>query len=116
MNKFLLANITWNPSGWRDNNYINPRAGHKHAREHVAGESLNFKFNKKSIDTKKYIHGFIQWTNRPVNFINGGLIIFLQIILTLIKVKSLGFMERQKFLKTIKAKKSLFKKVIIYLT
>ena len=76
MSKILLANITWNPFGWRNNNYINPKAGHQYAKTHVAGESLNFHFNKKSVDTPKFIHGFIQWTNSPVTFDSGGLIIF----------------------------------------
>jgi putative restriction endonuclease len=72
---FLIANISWNPSGWR-NTYINPRAGHKYARKHPGHESLNFKFDKKGIDTDQEIFGFIQWESKPVNFENGGIIIF----------------------------------------
>lgn len=75
MSDILLVNITWNPTGWR-NTYINPKAGHAYAREFVAHESLNFKFNKPSIDNEKFIHGYVQWTNPPTKFSNGGLIIF----------------------------------------
>ena len=71
----LLVNITWNPSGWR-NIYINPRAGHSYAREHPGHESLNFKFDKKGIDTKDNIYGFVQWENKPKQFKENGLIIF----------------------------------------
>ena len=73
--KFLIANITWNPTGWR-NTYINPKAGHKYAKEHPGHESLNFKFDKKGIDTVTEIYGFIQWTAKPKQFKNGGTIIF----------------------------------------
>ena len=73
--KFLIANITWNPTGWR-NTYINPRAGHKYAREFPGHESLNFKFDKKGIDKNNEIFGFIQWKSKPVHFKNGGTIIF----------------------------------------
>lgn len=75
MTDVLIANITWNPLGWR-NTYINPKAGHKYAKEHPGHESLNFKFDKKGLDTAQYIHGYVQWTNAPTNFNNGGLIIF----------------------------------------
>lgn len=72
----LIANITWNPFGWRNNNYINPKAGHGYARKNVAGESMNFNFNKTTIDTSKYIYGFVQWTNAPAHFHKHGLIFF----------------------------------------
>ena len=75
MSDVLLVNITWNPTGWR-NTYINPRAGHGYARQNAGHESLNFKFDKRDIDTEKFIHGFVQWTNPPTKFQNGGLIIF----------------------------------------
>jgi putative restriction endonuclease len=75
MPDILIANITWNPQGWR-NTYINPKAGHSYAKEHPGHESLNFKFDKKGLDTVHYIHGYVQWTNAPTNFNNGGLIIF----------------------------------------
>ncbi|ACF42685.1 HNH endonuclease [Pelodictyon phaeoclathratiforme] len=75
MNDVLLVNITWNPKNWT-NRYINPRAGHEYARQNAGHESLNFKFDKRDIDTEKFIHGFVQWTNPPKKFQNGGLIIF----------------------------------------
>jgi predicted HNH restriction endonuclease len=76
MSKIIIANITWNPFGWRNNSYINPKAGHKYAQENVGGESLNFNFNKKAVDTDKFVNGFVQWKNAPVKFEKGGLIIF----------------------------------------
>lgn len=76
MEKYLLVNITWNPYGWKNNNYINPKAGHRYAKTHVGGESLNFHFNKKQLDNEKFVHGYIQWTNSPVRFENGGLVLF----------------------------------------
>ncbi len=74
-NEFLIANISWNPTGWKSP-YINPRAGHKYAREFPGQESLNFKFDKKGIDTNNKIFGFIPWKLKPVRFKNGGIIIF----------------------------------------
>ena len=44
MNKVLIANITYNPQGWRDNSYINKNAGHAYAKKFPGHESLNFKF------------------------------------------------------------------------
>jgi hypothetical protein len=76
MSKIILANITWNPFGWRNNSYINPKAGHDYAKKNVGGESLDFNFNKKTVDTPKFIHGYVQWTGAPVSFETGGLIIF----------------------------------------
>jgi putative restriction endonuclease len=76
MSKILLANITWNPFGWRNNSYINPKAGHDYAKKNVGGESLNFNFNKKTVDTPKFVYGYVQWTKPPVSFETGGLIIF----------------------------------------
>lgn len=76
MSTIILANITWNPFGWRNNTYINPKAGHDYAKKNVGGEALNFNFNKKTVDTLKFIHGYVQWTNAPVSFDTGGLIIF----------------------------------------
>src|SRR5690606_128383 len=49
---------------------------HKYAKENVGGESLNFNFNKKTVDTEKYINGFVQWKDAPTQFEKGGLIIF----------------------------------------
>jgi len=71
----IVANITWNPSGWR-NPYTNPKAGHKYARTYPGHESLNFKFDKKNLDTEQLIYGFIQGTNPPKKFKDGGVIIF----------------------------------------
>lgn len=71
----ILANITWNPYGWR-NLYKNRKAGHKYAQTHIGHESLNFKFDKQGIDTADKIHGFIQWTNPPKKFTDGGIILF----------------------------------------
>lgn len=75
MSNILLVNITWNPTGWR-NTYINPKAGHKYAQKNAGHESLNFKFDKKGIDTNKHIYGFVQWNNAPVSYEKDGLIIF----------------------------------------
>jgi putative restriction endonuclease len=74
-NKFLIANLSWNPYGWRSA-YINPKAGHKYAREYPGHESLNFKFDKKGIDTEKDVFGYIQWKYKPVNLPDNGIIIF----------------------------------------
>lgn len=75
MSNILLVNITWNPTGWR-NTYVNPKAGHSYPRTFPGHESLNFKFNKKGIDTNKFVYGFFQRPNPPISFENGGLIIF----------------------------------------
>ena len=75
MSNILLANISWNPTGWR-NTYINPKAGHSYARKYPGHESLNFKFDKKGIDTSKYIYGYVERRNLPKSFTKGGLIIF----------------------------------------
>lgn len=71
----LIANITWNPYGWR-NLYINPKAGHKYAQTHPGHESLNFNFDKKNIDTLDKVYGFVQWTYSPKKFTDGGIILF----------------------------------------
>jgi len=73
--KFLIANISWNPTRWRDT-YINPKAGHEYARKFPGHESLNFKFDKRGIDNMKNIFGYVQWKYKPANFENGGVIIF----------------------------------------
>jgi hypothetical protein len=64
-NNVLLVNITWNPFGWRNNSYINPRAGHHYAKGNVGGESLNFNFNKKNVDNTELIHGYVQCVTLP---------------------------------------------------
>ncbi|MBF0694190.1 MAG: HNH endonuclease [Flavobacterium sp.] len=76
MNEIIVVNITWNPFGWKDNTFINPKAGHDYARNHVGGESLNFKFDKSGIDNRMFVYGYAQLTNSPVNFQKNGLIIF----------------------------------------
>jgi len=70
----IIANLTWNPTGWRGL-YTNPHAGHRYARKYPGHESLNFRFDK-SIDTPKRIHGFVQWTYRPKQFKKGGIVLF----------------------------------------
>lgn len=74
-NRVLIANITWNNSGWR-NLYINPKAGHGYARKYPGHESLNFEFNKKELDDEQNVSGFIQWTAAPKNLSNNAVIIF----------------------------------------
>ncbi|KOS05149.1 HNH nuclease [Flavobacterium akiainvivens] len=74
MHNVILVNLTWNPFGWKNNTYINPKAGHSYARNNVGGESTNFDFNKDPDDSQ--IWGYAQWTHPPKKFINGGLIIF----------------------------------------
>lgn len=63
--RFMIANITWNDSGWRSL-YINPRAGHAYAKQYPGHESLNFEFNKQGLDTEDKVFGYVQWTNAPV--------------------------------------------------
>lgn len=74
-NRVIIANITWNNSGWR-NIYINPKAGHEYARRHPGHESLNFEFNKKGLDDEQNVYGFIQWTAAPKKLSNNAVIIF----------------------------------------
>lgn len=73
--RVIIANITWNASGWR-NIYINPRAGHEYARKHPGHESLNFEFDKSGLDDEQNVYGFIQWTAPPKNLEKEGIIIF----------------------------------------
>lgn len=74
-NRVIIANITWNNSGWR-NIYINSKAGHEYARKHPGHESLNFEFNKKGLDDEQNVYGYIQWTVAPKNLSNNAVIIF----------------------------------------
>lgn len=71
----IAVNITWNRYRWQEA-YIDPRAGHSYARTYPGHESLNFYFNKSSIDTKAYIHGYSQWKNYPIKYSDGGYVIF----------------------------------------
>jgi hypothetical protein len=73
--RFIIANITWNDSGWR-NIYVNPHAGHAYARTHPGHESLNFEFNKGGLDTTERVFGFVQWTNSPTALSNDNVIFF----------------------------------------
>lgn len=75
MPDIIIANITWNPTDWK-NVYTNRKAGHRYAKNHPGHESLNFKFDKKDLDSNQYIYGFFQSTNSPVKFNDGGVIIF----------------------------------------
>ena len=73
--KFVIANITWNDSNWRDI-YINPQAGHKYARENPGNESLNFDFNKEGLDDETHVFGHVQWRGQPRRFQEPGVIFF----------------------------------------
>lgn len=74
MKPIIIANITWNPEGWR-NIYVNRHAGHRYVREAPGHESLNFKFDK-AIDKNGKVHGYVQWTNPPRKYLSDGLVIF----------------------------------------
>lgn len=71
----ILANLTWNESGWR-NIYLNSKARHGYAQKFPGHESLNFDFNKKGLDTSKFVYGYFQSRYSPVNFTTGGSIFF----------------------------------------
>jgi len=73
--KFIIANITWNNSGWR-NLYVNPKAGHRYAQKNPGHESLNFEFNKKGLDDDVYVFGHVQLRGYPQKFEEPGLIFF----------------------------------------
>ncbi|MEZ5497355.1 MAG: HNH endonuclease [Gammaproteobacteria bacterium] len=76
MNKtVIIANLSYNPTGWREL-YLNPKASHSYAAEFPGHESLNFNFDKKNVDTPKDIYGYVQWTAAPKNFIDGGIVLF----------------------------------------
>src|ERR1700680_4250117 len=75
MSNILLVNVSWNPNGWRNIN-INPQSGHSYARTYPGHESLNFKFDKKGIDSNKLIYGYAQRKHLPKSFDKGGLVIF----------------------------------------
>jgi hypothetical protein len=85
----IIVNITWNPSGWREI-YINPKAGHRYAKEHPGHETLNFKFDKKKLDTEKRIYGYVQWTHPPKDFTNSGIVLFYSKNLELNKSQIVG--------------------------
>jgi len=77
-NRVIIANITWNNSGWRSI-YVNPRAGHKYARKYPGHEALNFDFNKENIDDEQNVYGFIQWTVPPKRLGDKAIIIFYSV-------------------------------------
>ncbi len=60
----IIANITWNPHGWR-RIYVDRRAGHEYARSKPGHESLNFRFDKAGIDNEKYLYGYFQYSRPP---------------------------------------------------
>lgn len=89
MKSVIIVNITWNPNGWREI-YINPKAGHRYAKEHPGHETLNFKFDKKRLDTEKRIYGYVQWTYPPKDFTDGGIVLFYSKNLELNKGQIVG--------------------------
>lgn len=110
MNEIVLVNITWNPSGWRNNTYINPKAGHNYAKSNVGGESLNFNFNKKTIDNDKIVQGYVQWTNKPVKYKNGGLIIFYTRNTDINKGQIVGIYGKAEIFEEVETHKVTFQK------
>lgn len=95
---FIIANITWNPDGWR-NIYINRHAGHRYAREAPGHESLNFKFDKP-IDKNGKVHGYAQWTYPPKKFITGGVVMFYSRNLKTNKGEIVGVYGNAKIIRT----------------
>lgn len=73
--RFIIANISWNPSGWRSP-YTNPRAGHKYVKNKAGHESLNFDFNKKGLDSKDNIYGYICLNSPPTKLVKKSVIFF----------------------------------------
>lgn len=73
--KFIIANITWNDSHWRDI-YVNPKAGAKPVRTYPGHESLNFDFNKKGLDKGNHVFGYARWQGCPRRFVEPGFIFF----------------------------------------
>lgn len=71
----IAVNISWNPHHWQKP-YTDPRAGHSYARKHPGHESVNFHFNKSSIDNKTHVYGYSQWQHYPKQFSNGGYVVF----------------------------------------
>lgn len=73
--KVIVANLGWNPKCWRDL-FVSPKTGASYTREFPGHESLNFSFNKKGLDNKDNVYGFVQWTNPPKRFAENGIFIF----------------------------------------
>lgn len=121
--RVIVANITWNDSGWR-NTYINPRAGHRFVRTSPGHESLNFNFEKREPDTATTVYGFIQWTHPPIRLSDHAIVIFYSRNLDTEKGELVGVygdatilkevqttyypgFENDEFLSNIRAEKSL---------
>lgn len=81
---------------------MNPKAGHRYAREHPGHESLNFDFSKNGLDTEKNVFGFVQWVGSPKNFINGGVIFFYSKNLRTKKNEIVGVYGNTEILKPVK--------------
>lgn len=75
LSRFLIANITWNDSGWK-NIYVNPKAGHRYAKTLPGHESLNFKFDKKGLDDSDKVYGYVQWIGAPTRLDKKAVIFF----------------------------------------
>ena len=73
--RFLIANITWNPHGWRKI-YHNTKAGARYARTKPGNESLNFDFDKKELDGEQDVFGYSKWNGYPRQFEEPGIIFF----------------------------------------
>lgn len=73
--RFIIANITWNNSGWK-NIYVNPKAGHSYAKNLPGHESLNFKYDKKGLDGQDKVYGYVQWTFAPTRLDKNAVIFF----------------------------------------
>lgn len=71
--RFIIANITWNPYGWSDDTYSNPKAGHRYVRESPGHESLNF---DKKTNNEKHVFGDVQLRGYPRRFEEPGVIFF----------------------------------------
>ncbi|MFZ3076885.1 MAG: HNH endonuclease [Candidatus Aenigmatarchaeota archaeon] len=102
--EFIIANITWNKSGWRSP-YVNPHAGHRYARDHPGGESLNFDFNKKMLDNDKEVFGFIQCTYPPKYLAEKSIIFFYSKNLENRKGEIVGIYGNARFLEKYKETK-----------
>jgi hypothetical protein len=59
--RVIIANITWNKYGWK-NIYLDNRSGFRYAKNFPGHESLNFNFDKKDLDDKENVYGFVQFS------------------------------------------------------
>lgn len=71
----IFADISWNPYGWT-RPYRNRRAPHRYVRRFPGHESLNFDFEKGSIDTPGFVHGFFEYSKYPVELADQSTIFF----------------------------------------